>query len=226
MTEPRRILLVEDDPSIAAGLAMNLRFEGYQVEIAVDGESGLGRTLEWRPHLVILDVMLPGMNGYEVCHAIRRSDADTAVLMLSAKGSEVDKVLGLDVGADDYVTKPFGLNELLARINAVLRRRRQSSATIKFSDVVIDIDAHRVTRAGAPLDLTARELRLLEYLALHPGQVLSRQQLLDAAWGVDYDGSERTVDNFVRRLRVKLEPDPDAPRHLITVVGLGYRFEP
>lgn len=225
MSGSERILIVEDDPAIASGLAMNLRFEGHAVEIAQDGETGLKRCLEWKPNLVILDLMLPGMNGYEVCHAIRSQEAETAIVILSAKGAEDDKVLGLDVGADDYITKPFGLRELLARIQAVLRRRGPRG-TVRFGDVEVNVAFHTVSRAGHPVDLTAREVRLLEQLVLHPGRVQSRQQLLDGAWGMDYEGSERTVDNFVRRLRVKLEPDADVPRHIVTVVGLGYRFDP
>jgi DNA-binding response OmpR family regulator len=223
----RRILIVEDDPSIAAGLAMNLQYEGLQVEISKDGEQGLRRALEWSPDLVILDLMLPGMNGYEVCRAIRERASDIAILILSAKGREQDKVLGLDLGADDYITKPFGIKELLARIQAVLRRRASAkSCTVQFGEVTVDLAAHSVTHKGVPVDLTAQELKLLEHFVTRPGRVLSRTELLDAAWGLEYEGTERTVDNFVRRLRVKLEPDPEAPRHLVTVIGLGYRFDP
>jgi len=223
-----RILIVEDDVSIATGLTINLRYEGLQVEVAADGERGLRRALEWAPDLVILDLMLPGLNGYEVCRAIRERHQDVAIMILSAKSGEKDKVLGLELGADDYVTKPFGINELVARIHAVLRRAapRTRRRAIQFGAVEVDLEARSVRRSGRRLELTARELKLLEYFITRPGRVLSRSELLDAAWGTEYEGTERTVDNFVRRLRVKLEPDPEAPRHLQTVVGLGYVFEP
>jgi DNA-binding response OmpR family regulator len=227
-SEPRRrILIIEDDEAIATGLAMNLRFEGHDVEVRGDGESGVKRALEERPDLVVLDLMLPRMNGYEVCRAIRAAGNGPAILILSAKGAEEDKVLGLDLGADDYVTKPFGIKEVLARVQAVLRRQGSApTRVVRFGDVEVDLGAHAVTRAGARVELTAREILLLQLFVTRPGRVLTRQALLDGAWHGDYEGSARTVDNFVRRLRVKLEPDPDAPRHFVTVVGLGYRFDP
>ena len=226
MSDAQRILIVEDDSSIARGLAMNLRFEGYAVELAPDGDAGLQKTIDWSPDLVILDLMLPGMNGYEVCHAIRKHDASTAIVILTAKGAEDDKVLGLKLGADDYITKPFGLKELLARVDAVLRRRGERKRAISFHDVEVDLVGRNVRRGGEPVAMTSQEIRLLTLLVQNPGRVFSRQQLLDQAWGHSYEGSERTVDNFVRRLRVKLEPEPESPRHLLTVVGTGYRFEP
>ncbi len=228
MTEtpkPVRILVVEDDLSILTGLSMNLRFEGYEVLQAQDGRAGLAKALDEAPDLVILDVMLPELNGYEVLRELRQRRADTAVVMLSAKGMEADKIAGLDLGADDYVVKPFGLQELLARIKAVLRRRFRPGEVMAFGDVAVDLAAKTVTRAGKPVDLTAQELKLLFYLLAHPRRTFSRDELLSGAWGYDYEGTARTVDNFVSQLRQKLEPDPDEPRYFVTARGLGYRFE-
>lgn len=220
-----RIVIVEDDKAIATGLAMNLRYEGHEVRVAHDGTSGLAAALEPGVALVVLDVMLPGLNGHEVLREVRSRNPRVAVLMLSARGAEQDKVLGLDLGADDYVAKPFGLAELLARVKALLRR---SSAPrgVSFGDVRIDLDARQVRKGGKPVELTAQEFRLLVALVESEGRALSREQLLNLAWGLSYEGTERTVDTFVRQLRVKLEEDPEAPRHLLTVRGVGYRFEP
>jgi DNA-binding response OmpR family regulator len=224
----RRILVVEDDLSILTGLSMNLKFEGYEVLQAQDGRTGLARALDEAPDLVVLDVMLPQMNGYEVLRELRTRGRDTAVVMLTAKGQEQDKILGLNLGADDYVVKPFGLQELLARIKAVLRRRfpeRGGPAPLAFGDVEVDLAAKTVTRASRAVDLTAQEFKLLAHFLAHPGRTFSRDELLAAAWGYDYEGSARTVDNFMRQLRLKFEPDPEAPRHFLTVRGLGYRFD-
>jgi DNA-binding response OmpR family regulator len=223
----RRILVVEDDLSILTGLSMNLTYEGYEVLQAQDGRAGLARALDDAPDLVVLDVMLPELNGYEVLRELRGRGRDTPVVMLTAKGQEHEKIMGLDLGADDYVVKPFGLQELLARIKAVLRRRFPQSASVPlaFGDVQVDLAAKRVARAGAPVDLTAQEYKLLAHFLAHPGRTFSREELLAAAWGYGYEGSARTVDNFMRQLRLKLEPDPEAPRHFLTARGLGYRFE-
>lgn len=224
----RRILVVEDDLSILTGLSMNLKFEGYEVLQAQDGRTGLARALDEAPDLVVLDVMLPQMNGYEVLRELRERGRDTAVVMLTAKGLERDKILGLNLGADDYVVKPFGLQELLARIKAVLRRRFPQAGgppPLSFGDVEVDLAAKTVSRAGQPVDLTAQEFKLLAHFLAHPGRTFSRDELLAAAWGYDYEGSARTVDNFMRQLRLKFEPDPEAPRHFLTVRGLGYRFD-
>ncbi len=221
----RRILVVEDDLSILSGLSINLRFDGYQVLQAQDGGLGLQRAIDEQPDLVILDVMLPQMNGYEVLKELRRRGCNVPVVMLSAKGMETDKVLGLDLGADDYVVKPFSLQELLARIKAVLRRRYGAQELITFGDTAVDLAAKRATRAGKLVELTAQEFRLLAHLVAHPGRVFSRQALISGAWGFDYQGTERTVDNFVRQLRQKFESNADNPRHFLTVRGLGYRFD-
>lgn len=221
-----KLLIVEDDPSILHGLKHNLAYEGYEVMTARDGEEGLRLALEHAPDVVILDVMLPGMNGFEVLRELR-ARSQVGVVMLSAKGAEHDKVLGLDLGADDYVAKPFGLKELFARIKAVLRRRsgEQSQREIRFGDVTILTDSQTVERDGRPVDLTPQEYRLLTFLVAREGRPSSRNAILDGAWGVGYEGTTRTVDNFVRSLRVKLEADPESPRHILTVRGFGYRFQ-
>lgn len=219
------IVIVEDDKAIAAGLAMNLRFEGHEVRVAHHGQEGLELVLAPDVSLVVLDLMLPGLNGYEILDALRRRDARVPVLMLSAKGGERDKVRGFDLGADDYVTKPFSLAEVLARTKALLRRV-QGPRAVRFGEVEVDLDAQQVRRRGEPVAFTPQEFRLLRVFLESEGRVLSREQLLDRAWGVDYDGTLRTVDTFVRQLRAKLEPEPDSPAHFLTVRGSGYRFEP
>lgn len=222
-----RILIVEDDSSIAAGLRLNLRHEGFEVVLKVDGESALREALSSNFDLILLDVMLPVMNGFEVLRELRRRGCTSGVIMLTAKGLEEDKVLGLDLGADDYVQKPFGLHELIARIHAVLRRRQaHAPATVIFGDVTVDRRARAVSRDGQAVMLSPREMSLLLFFLDHPGRALSRDALLEGAWGLDYEGTERTIDNFVVSLRKKLEHDPEAPRHFVTVRGVGYRFEP
>jgi DNA-binding response OmpR family regulator len=221
-----RILIIEDDASIAAGLRMNLRHEGFETELAQDGEVGLRLALELDPDLIVLDIMIPTMNGFEVLGELRRRGSRAGVIMLTAKGLEEDKVLGLELGADDYVQKPFGLNELIARIHAVLRRRRLSTPdTVRIGNVLVDRGARTASCDGEALQLSPREMSLLIYLLDHPGRALSRDALLEGAWGLDYEGTARTVDNFIVSLRKKIEPDPDAPKHLITVRGVGYRLE-
>lgn len=224
-----RILIVEDDPSILAGLELNLSMEGYQINAARDGEEAIDVAQRLDFDLVLLDLMLPKKNGLEVLEALRKHQPELPVIILSARDTQVDKVAGLDLGADDYVTKPFGLPELLARINAALRRHRRThgpqSHVIGFGDVEIDTQSRTVTRQGTTLDLTARELDLLVYFARSRGRVLSREQILRNVWGDDYDGTDRTVDNFVARLRTKIERDPESPEYLETVRGVGYRFK-
>ncbi|MDR0965469.1 MAG: response regulator transcription factor [Myxococcales bacterium] len=220
-----KILLVEDDLSILTGLSINLRHEGFEVLQAQDGDRALQRAIDDAPDLMILDVMLPGMNGFEVLKELRRRGSGVPIVMLSAKGMEQDKIMGLDLGADDYISKPFGISELIARIRAVLRRHKLTSAsTCSFGCVEIDFEEYRVLRSGIEVPLTAQEFRLLRYLVEHQGRVITRQSLLEGAWGFDYQGTTRTVDNFIRNLRAKLEEDPDEPVHLLTVRGVGYRF--
>ncbi len=222
------VLVVEDDASLRLGLEKTLRSEGYRVRVASTGSDGLESALTERPDLVLLDLMLPNMNGFEVLKELRARDAELPVIILTAKGSEEDKVRGLALGADDYVVKPFGVMELLARVDAQLRRRRLARSALQsltLGDVTVDFAAHRATRAGEPLEMTAQELKLLGYFVEHEGALLPRQRILDAVWGADYFGTDRTVDNFINRLRQKLEADPKKPRFLHTIRGAGYRFE-
>lgn len=222
------ILIVEDDPAIAKGLAHNLRFEGFSVYTAADGERGLELALGKAPDLVLLDLMLPKQNGLEVLRELRRLGSDIPVIVLTAKGEEHDKVRGLELGADDYVTKPFSLKELLARVHAVLRRKRKFEKAVErvcFGEAVVDLAARSATFRGRPVELTAKELELLRLFFSRAGQALSRQEILNRVWGFDYFGTDRTVDNFITRLRQKFERDPEQPRHFLTVRGVGYRFE-
>jgi DNA-binding response OmpR family regulator len=225
-----RILIVEDDPSILRGLDLNLGMEGYKVRTAADGEEGLRIARTERPDLLIVDVMLPRLGGLELIRELRKEDPGMPILILSAKGQEADKVAGLALGADDYVVKPFGLKELLARIGAALRRHRATGEAgparqlKRFGQVEIDLGERRVTVGGAVAGLTAREFDLLAFFVAHPGRVYSREQLTRAVWGSLYIGTERTVDNFVARLRAHIGDDADRPRWLETVRGVGYRF--
>ena len=227
-----RILVIEDDPSILRGLQLNLTMEGYSVRSAADGETGLQLARSERFDLLVVDVMLPRLGGLELIRELRRDDPDLPVLILSAKGQETDKVAGLQLGADDYMVKPFSLKELLARIGALLRRRRVKGETgeprsvKKAGPVEIDLQSRRATASGKPLELTAREFDLLLYFVSHPDRVFSREQLMESVWGSRYFGTARTVDNFVARLRAHIGDDAEAPRHLETVRGIGYRFNP
>ncbi len=225
-----RILVIEDDPSILRGLQLNLGMEGYVVRSAMDGETGLALARTEKPDLVVVDVMLPRLGGLEVVREIRAEDPELPVLILSAKGQESDKVAGLQFGADDYMVKPFGLKELLARIDALLRRRRSrgdtgpTRAVRRIGGVEVDLEARRATAQGRVLELTSREFDLLAYFVTHPDRVHSREQLMQAVWGSRYFGTARTVDNFVARLRAHIGDDAETPRHLETVRGIGYRF--
>ena len=221
------VLVVEDEPAIAKGLVHNLKFEGYSVRHAADGETGLNWAIERPPDVMLLDVMLPRLNGFEVLREVRRLDLGVAVIMLTAKGEEHEKVRGLDLGADDYITKPFGLAELLARVRAVLRRRTTNGddgESVRFGDIVADFKARRVEVRGEAVELTARELDLLQLFVTRAGEAMSREEIVCRVWGYDYEGTDRTLDNFVSRLRKKLERDPATPQHFLTVRGMGYRF--
>lgn len=225
---PRRILVVEDDPMLAEVVERYLDREGFQVEVRPDGSAGLERALEWLPDLVVLDVLLPGIDGFEVCRRLRQS-APIPIVMLTARAEEDDRVLGLELGADDYVTKPFSPRELTARIGAVLRRAGGSvpssvGAPLRAGGLEVDTVAHETRRGGRPVHLTAKEYDLLVHLMSNPRRAFRREELLEAVWGWSY-GDAATVTVHVRRLRVKLEDDPATPRHLVTVAG-GYRFEP
>jgi DNA-binding response OmpR family regulator len=222
----RTIVLVEDDASIAMGLELNLKAEGYHVRVAHDGETGLAFSREPNVDLVILDVMLPRLNGFEIVRQLRGERRTTPIILLSARGAETDKVMGLDLGAEDYVTKPFGLAELLARVKAVLRRDAiaRPEEVLYAGGLVIDRARREVKRGGAPVEMTATELDVLLCLVEANGRVLSREQIQSKVWGVGHHGTPRTIDNFVLQLRNKLEDDPAAPKRIVTVRGVGYRF--
>ena len=225
----KKILIVEDELAILRGLKDNLEYEGYKVIEAADGEKGYCLIREQKPDLVVLDLMLPKMSGYEVCRKVREEGNTVPILMLTARGEEVDRVLGLDLGADDYVTKPFSLPELLARIRAIFRRIQQSKSgklpeQLKLGDVLVDFKRFDTLKDGKKLKLTRKEYGILRLLALREGEVVTRDELLDEVWGYDKYPTTRTVDNHIGLLRNKLEDDPANPRFLITIHGVGYRL--
>jgi DNA-binding response OmpR family regulator len=222
-----RILIVEDEPNMVAGLRDNFEFEGYQVIAARDGVEGLERALAESPDLVILDVMMPRMSGLDVCKQLKAKRPSLPIIMLTARGQEIDKVVGLELGADDYVTKPFSIRELLARVKAVLRRIRvlpKQQDRYSFGDVEVDLRGCRVTRGGKHLDVSTKEFDLLKYFICHPGENVSRERLLEEVWGYEHYPTTRTVDAHIVHLRQKLEPTPEQPQFLLTVHGIGYRF--
>jgi two-component system alkaline phosphatase synthesis response regulator PhoP len=225
--KPQRILIIEDDESILMGLEDDLKLEGYAICTARDGVSGLSFAKERRHDLIILDIMLPGMNGFDVCRQLRQDGIATPILMLTARGREADKVLGLELGADDYVTKPFSPRELLARIKAILRRveqTRQGSERARFGDVEVDFQRYEVKKADRFVYLTSLEFALLRLLVNHQGEVLTRDAILDSVWGKNVFVDNRTVDTHIAHLRKKLEDDPAQPKHFEGVRGIGYRF--
>jgi two-component system alkaline phosphatase synthesis response regulator PhoP len=221
-----RVLIVDDEPAMVRGLEDNLRFEGYQTIAARDGRHGLALALSEAPDLILLDVMMPGMSGWDVCRELRARGVDVPVIMLTARGDEADRVQGLELGADDYVAKPFALRELMARVRAVLRRPgpRQKFEQFAFGDVRIHLRGRQVFVRGEEVRLTRKEFDLLRYLVEHAGEVVTRDRLLDEVWGYEQFPTTRTVDTHILRLRQKFEPDPDQPRHFLTVHGQGYRF--
>jgi two-component system alkaline phosphatase synthesis response regulator PhoP len=225
MTRPR-ILIVEDEPDLRRGLELNITTEGYDVLTAATGHEGVAEALRERPDLVILDVMLPGMSGFDACRELRRQNFDAPIIILTARAEETDRVVGLEIGADDYVTKPFGIRELLARIRVRLRRRGDAGdqTVVRFGDVEVDFDKHVVTRAGRRVDFTAKEIDILQLLVRHRGRTVTRDRLLEDVWGYEHFPTTRTVDNHILRLRQKLEPDPADPRFILTVYGDGYKF--
>ncbi len=223
-----RILVVEDEPDIALGLVDDLTLEGHSVEMVTDGESASRRGREPRWDLIVLDVMLPKKDGFDVCRDLRRAGVKTPIILLTARTHEAEKVLGLELGADDYVTKPFSPRELRARIKAVLRRVASDvsvNSVYRFGDVMIDFGRAELTRGGCPVDVTPIELKLLEVFVRRRGRVLSREQLLDAAWGQDVHVTDRAVDTHIVNLRRKIEDAPADPKYLLSVRGLGYRFD-
>ncbi len=221
------VLIVEDDAAMMRGLKDNFEFEGYKVVTATDGDAGLQAALRNLPDLIILDLMLPKVNGYEVCRFLREEKLEMPILMLTAKGNESDIVLGLKLGADDYVTKPFSIKELLARAEALLRRRKHTQAEVfEFGDCRLDSEARTFTRAGTEVALSPKEFELLRFFASRPGQALSRDLIMTSVWGYDAMVTTRSIDRFVNALRNKIEPDPTEPKHIRTVREFGYKFEP
>jgi DNA-binding response OmpR family regulator len=222
-----RILIIEDDEAIVAALRAGFEHEGYAVEVALDGATGLRLATDKTPNMIILDVMLPRLSGIDVCRKLRGMDNLVPIIMLTARTQEIDKVLGLKMGADDYVTKPFSFMELLARVEAVLRRLKKPIVDIaryKFAGIVLDFKKLEATKNGHPLALSSREFELLRFFAQHEGQVVTREQLLDAVWGYQNFPFTRTVDMHIAKLRQKIEKNPSAPRHLITMHRVGYKF--
>lgn len=221
-----RVLLIEDEPALVRGLSDALRASGFDVVTATDGQSGLEAALRADADLILLDVMLPLVNGYEICREARAHQVDAPIVMLTAKGREADVILGLDLGADDYITKPFRVGELIARVRAFLRRRRTPAARVAFGDCEIDLTARRCRRGGEELDLTSKEFALLAYFASRPGCALSRDAILNAVWGSSVFVTPRSIDRCVATLRGKVEPDPHRPLYIQTIRDIGYRFEP
>ncbi len=227
MDHQNTILVVEDDRALREGLALNFELHGYQVETAADGEEGLRKAFDLHPDLIVLDIMLPVWSGLDILTELRHHRQDVPVLILSARGTTDNKVEGLNSGADDYLTKPFELPELLARVEAMLRRRRAdqpSQPVLTFGRVTIDRDTRRVTVGSDEVALSAKEFDLLSFLASAPGRPRTREEILNKVWGWDFDGSPRTVDNFILALRQKLETDPKHPRHILTAHGVGYKL--
>jgi DNA-binding response OmpR family regulator len=224
----KRILVIEDEPQMLLGLRDNLELEGYEVQTAADGDEGLARAASFSPDLVILDVMLPKKNGFDVCRELRARSNSTPIVMLTARSAETDKVLGLELGADDYVTKPFSITELLARVRAVLRRTtggaKPASEIVKIGDIEVDFKLHQARRGKTRIEFTAREFDLLRYFVQHIGQVVTREQILNEVWGYEEFPTTRTIDNFVAKLRQKIERAAHAPEHILTIHGSGYKF--
>jgi DNA-binding response OmpR family regulator len=221
-----RLLLVEDEPALARGLSDTLRAQGFDVHVAADGQRGLDMAAAVKPDLILLDIMLPKINGFDVCRTLRGQGVDVPIVMLTAKGQEEDVILGLTLGADDYITKPFRTGELIARAKALLRRRGADRVVQRFGDCEIDMTARRVLRNGVPVELTAREFALLAYFASRPGRALARDTILNAVWGTSVFVTPRSIDRCVATLRSKVEPDPHNPIYIQTIREIGYRFEP
>ena len=221
-----RILIVEDEPALLRGLKDTFASKGCEVLAAADGETGLDLAVSRRPDLILLDIMLPKVNGYEICRAVREHGLDVPIIMLTAKGQEEDIVLGLNLGADDYVTKPFKIRELVARANAFLRRRKSGQETVfRFGDYELNLAAHKLFRRGQEVELTAKEFRLLAHFAARPGRAFTRNDILNAVWGSAAFVTPRSIDRCVTTLRAKIEPDPHNPCYIQTVRDIGYRFE-
>ena len=227
-----KVLIIEDDRDIVDLLEIHLKDLSCKVYKAGDGQTGLEKTVSEKPDLIILDIMLPKMDGIEVCQKIRAQNITAPIMMLTAKSEEIDRVLGLEVGADDYLTKPFSVREFIARVKAIFRRTKMITESltedhtkvISFDDLVIDIEMHKVTRAGEKIELSPKEFELLVLLASNPGKSYNRARLLNLVWGYDFEGYQHTVNSHINRLRSKLEPDMDNPKYIITTWGVGYKF--
>ncbi|MCK5003681.1 MAG: response regulator transcription factor [Candidatus Aminicenantes bacterium] len=223
-----KILIIEDEKDLIKGLKLNLTDEGYEVEYALSGLSGLEKALKYKPDLILLDIMLPEMDGLDVCRKLRQKKFASPIIMLTAKGDEIDKVVGLEIGADDYITKPFSLRELLARIKAHLRRTQRKKDVISdvysFGDVKIDFIRFKISCKERSYSLTSMEMDILKYLISHSGEVVTRENLLDKIWGFKSSPTTRTIDNHILKLRKKIEEDPAYPRYILSVYGEGYRF--
>ena len=224
----KKILIIEDEPDLVKGLKLNLSDEGYDVDWAINGVEGLRKAIDEAPDLIILDIMLPEMDGLEVCRKLRQKSINIPVIMLTAKGGEIDKVVGLEIGADDYMTKPFSIRELLARIKARLRHSegeaKQVPELYSFNDIDIDFARFKIRRKGKESDLTSLETDILKYFIVHKGEVVARNDLLDKIWGYEKYPTTRTIDNHILKLRKKIEEDPSHPRYILSVYGGGYRF--
>jgi DNA-binding response OmpR family regulator len=222
-----KILIVEDEPDMILGLKDNFEFEGYEVITAADGTAGLERARATKPDLVILDIMLPKLSGLEVCKTLRGEGFSNPIIMLTARGQEIDKVVGLELGADDYVTKPFSIRELLARVRAILRRtegKKKRLERYRFADVDLDFEIYRAKKGDDPLDLSPREFELLRYLIERKGETVSRDRLLEDVWGYESYPSTRTVDTHIAKLRAKIGDSGSEPRYILTIHGSGYKF--
>ena len=223
----QRILIIEDAPDLLRGLELNLRAEGYCVLTATRGDLGVEQALRERPELILLDIMLPGMNGLDVCRELRKKGFEAPIIMLTARAEEMDRVVGLEIGADDYVTKPFGIRELLARIRVRLRRHMPAAdadSKLRFGAVEVDFDKYEALRQGQRIDLTGKEFDVLRLLARHRGEIVTRDRLLEEVWGYETFPTTRTVDNHILRLRQKLEEDPSNPRYILSIYGEGYKL--
>ena len=224
---PQRILIIEDEPDIVRGIELNLKAEGYAVMSANTGPSGLETALRDRPDLVLLDIMLPGLSGLDVCRELRKRQFDRPIIMLTARSAEVDRVVGLEIGADDYISKPFGIRELLARIRARLRRHGAEctgDGVLRFGDVEVDFERHEARRRGGRVELTGKEFDVLRLLSQQRGKIVTRDRLLEEVWGYEHFPTTRTVDNHILRLRQKLEDNPSDPRFILSIYGEGYKF--
>lgn len=223
----QKVLIIEDEPDMVLGLQDNFEFEGYEVLVARDGKDGMNQALSGKPDLILLDIMLPRMSGLDVCRQLRRNGVDIPVIMLTARGQEIDKVIGLEVGADDYVTKPFSIKELLARVRAQLRRASKQVVQIEtysLGDIELNFSNYQATKAGEQIELSPREFEILKYFIQHRGEAITRERLLDDVWGYDCFPITRTVDNHIAKLRQKIEPTPTDPQYIITIHRVGYKF--